>query len=733
MKKDCRRVLIVGDWLVDEHWVVGEHRSDSASRTGQKHSRALHRSSCCVRSLCGAGQVATILYNATRGEKPLYDITGFGMWHPGDTEELTVMLDPKQNVANTPHRLVPIQRSGKKMVRAKLFNLATRKQNEKVGTTRVIRVYDRSRSQGELNNRLDWELWLTHADRTELAKGVRKFLKGLADRLGDFDHIVVKDLGKGVVTRELISALAARSSKKATWYVSSKQWKPNWFSDLPKKRVRLLLIPQLAARNAIRDEYIESSTWMTVGGGGSREAIAALSGLSKDFPRAHVVVLPNAMSVLARDPANPGKAKSARVRGYMQRHVGNLQRSSVVPMASVFFPALITELLDFPGSRDFLATLKRSLDFTNAWMRHEYRRVLEDNWRPLPEQNPDLAGEPRRHFDNWREFDWVDAGKHWDQSSEKQGIVRYESESGREIQKLQLWRAMTEIDGYVACAPSKRHVLKSLVEHGRLFNAARSTHMAFMLVDTPGSGKSYLVQRLARKLQMRFLSFNITQMLTRNDLMQCFDKIVTSQSQSPNESFLVFIDEINASIEGQHVYDAFLAPLEDGIYTRSGNSFHIRPCFWVFAGTRMPSTGDNSDKGSDFETRLTRRPPFEMTIDPKMASDVKGALLERTYVGAAMILRFFPDVRRVSRKVLEAINILPGSMSAREIGQFVKGFRNVQYGMVTSMNLRPTWSEDHDVQPEAVKDWNKKWTTEAEEAELVILELDPADDALEDL
>jgi|WetSurMetagenome_2_1015567.scaffolds.fasta_scaffold30767_3 hypothetical protein len=37
-----KRILVVGDWIVDEHWVTGIHRSPTSSRTGQTHRRALH-------------------------------------------------------------------------------------------------------------------------------------------------------------------------------------------------------------------------------------------------------------------------------------------------------------------------------------------------------------------------------------------------------------------------------------------------------------------------------------------------------------------------------------------------------------------------------------------------------------------------------------------------------------------------------------------------------------------
>ena len=81
------------------------------------------------------------------------------------------------------------------------------------------------------------------------------------------------------------------------------------------------------------------------------------------------------------------------------------------------------------------------------------------------------------------------------------------------------------------------------------------------------------------------LSFNITTMTRREDLLACFDQIVTTQSQPRDDPLLVFFDEINAYLENHPVYHAFLAPLEDGYYLRGGIKFLIRPCIWLFAGT----------------------------------------------------------------------------------------------------------------------------------------------------
>src|SRR5205823_9511563 len=93
-------MLVVGDWLVDEHWVVGKHRARSSSRTGHNHSRALHQDQCSVYSLCGAGQVATILHQAKSGARRAFETYGIGMWYHTDqeTSALTAMLDPEFNV-----------------------------------------------------------------------------------------------------------------------------------------------------------------------------------------------------------------------------------------------------------------------------------------------------------------------------------------------------------------------------------------------------------------------------------------------------------------------------------------------------------------------------------------------------------------------------------------------------------------------------------------------------------
>ena len=100
-----KNILIIGDWLVDEHWIMGVHRSSTSSRVGQNHFRGLQTADCALQSFCGAGQTASVLLRAQGDEeKNFCNLLGVGIWHKKDTPYLTSMLN--QNLSNivTPYR-----------------------------------------------------------------------------------------------------------------------------------------------------------------------------------------------------------------------------------------------------------------------------------------------------------------------------------------------------------------------------------------------------------------------------------------------------------------------------------------------------------------------------------------------------------------------------------------------------------------------------------------------------
>jgi hypothetical protein len=314
-----------------------------------------------------------------------------------------------------------------------------------------------------------------------------------------------------------------------------------------------------------------------------------------------------------------------------------------------------------------------------------------------------------------KKFSWQEEALLWRDAIREKGVVQIKGKK-----QLQLWRSMVDIEGYACCVEEKRKLISQIKRGIQAFSGSEKRHhVCCMLVASSGFGKTFFVRQLAKALGFRFLSVNITQMVSRNDILDCFDTIVTTQAQNPDKDVLVFVDEINSRLEGDHVYDAFLVPIEEGAYMRGGKVFHIAPCVWIFAGTARPTISKSEsgcegspNKGTDFESRLSMG---VVGID-----DVKGlhhVRTENVYRAVAMIREEFPDVRYVSEGILELFRCMQDNVSIRDLKNFVKALKNVQYGRVLVNNVQDEalkrlgsafdWSR-WDEKKKEKKDWDKE-------------------------
>jgi hypothetical protein len=631
------------------------------------------------------------------------------------------MLSPTWNCGQTPHQVSgPTTR---RKAEDTLFNLSGILKGEGLpegmdsvtcGTTRMIRIYQQTGAKFSLLQRIDWEtqlpdlfrnskgesVWIgntSHLDGSDLDAFIDRHREILAG-------VVIKDLNKGVISETLIQWLVARLPH-LPWFVSTKAWWPKWFDDLKKADVRLLMIPQVAAHIAVRSGDL--NCWITRSGNASEGALYRMDQLAtrKFSDKTIIVALPDGLSILARDRSRQDEIR----HGLLQTEVGPEDLVAGMPMASVLFPALVSHLLR-DRRAPLEALLRRSLRFTHKWMAIEVKRVEDpEEWEPSSEQilNLDDDYDSGKLFEgNWTKFDWTDAREEWEEAASEFGILKAKEPNGRGLtagtapfsglrapserrRRLELWRAMLEVDGYICCAENKRRTLQNIVnEIGSFEVHGKKDHRSYMLIASPGSGKTYLVRCIAKSLNLSFLGFNITQMISKSDLLDCFDTIVTYQAQNRDRSLLVFVDEINAKLDGQRVYDTFLAPLEEHVYIRAGKTFHIDPCVWVFAGTEHPvaqdePNRDKSDKASDFESRLTAE-PFDLTRADSRDEECR---LEKVYLGVSLLRSIFPDVRKISEKVLRAFHSLPPTLEAREVKHFVESFIDIQYGEVKAKNV----------------------------------------------
>jgi hypothetical protein len=717
-----KRVLILGDWVVDDYWMMGIHRSPTASRTGRKHYRSLHPLKGSVRTLCGAGRTASVLYDAQLPQTNRVEILGVGMWHLSDDDAISQLLDPPTIEGANPYSLSSGPPSTKMC--ASLTNLARPLSEfvnagaaqklphsgdyQGVGTTRMIRIFQNTGTRIELLERIDWELpapfnhrenvhaWFPDPElyRNDTSNELyRAAATDLLARLpsmsfGDIDAVVIKDLGKGCVSSSTVQWLKNQVSASVPWFVSSKSWLPTWFSHLPRKSLALLMVPQVAARIAV--ERGEVRRWLTQSGAPTLETIKWVDRLQQKYGAETLVILPDEQQVVSFSRNEPNC------------HVQRLQRpidlDFEVAMASVFLPAFLLNGFANPNGQWGSKDAKAAASFTDEWMKREVERIAAAEETHPPSRLIWNSERVHEQSGEWNDVPLSDEGRRWEKALADFGVLE-----DHENASIELSRSMTTLDGYVCLVSHKQDVVQQLLRETRRFvHSHEPRHTSLLMTAKPGSGKSALIDALALAERLSSYTINVAQLPGRIGIIDEFDTVATLQSQNRGAPLLVFVDEINSMLESQHVYDLFLSPMQSGEYVRDGNRFRLDPCLWIFVGSAKP-TEDNKNpatKAKDFESRLT---VSQLSLD---TDDQTGVRLERVYLGVAILTAHFPDVRKVTKKVLRMFHLLPNACTLRDMVKLISSFENVQLGKVHSGNVpKSSFHEIENLQTFDFGDW----------------------------
>ena len=639
-------ILIVGDWVVDEYWFLVRHQSEISSHTGFFHYRLSSKPSEIVSDLCSAGHVARVLYQLRSENMNPYELLGLGYWNEADTKLIGHLVHARDKdncaAAAASFRLMPNYCSDEPNIR-----LISLRPNS--STNRVIRQYHQENGELKQINRVDWEPQRPpQDDKIEW----NKFLLPSADQV---KAIVVHDLAKGVVTKNLITRLR-KQFPKARWYVRSKVVYPSWLEDIKNSLELLVIGPEVAALLNPWD------TWIAFG----KITIQALEIIER-LPGKNVVLLSDQREVIARLNS--------------ERHC--------MTGKSMVKPTPITQL-GWPSA--FFASLVCKIYDKKSDIKEEDITVAM-NWAdqyggvpvPISSKATSVVNlQPNVHISFWRT-----AASDWHQAMQKCGIIK----GNKGELSLEVWRGSTYLPGYVACIKEKQEIINQIGQSLRGFNQGQSPMRALsiMLQADPGAGKTFLAKSLADAFGYSFIRYDVTQMIHRDELLDLFDTIATMQANEDSK-ILVFVDEINALLDRGHVYGAFLAPLEESVYVRRGKSFSLKPCVWVFAGTRLDDEDlEAGEKLSDFKSRMTMIEKIDFESLNSEEADTERlqneARLEQVYLGATMIGRHVSDVQEVSQEILERFHKLdPASSPARKIRKMAASLRNVQYGKITRAN-----------------------------------------------
>jgi hypothetical protein len=546
-----------------------------------------------------------------------------------------------------------------------------------------------------------------------------------------FSHVVVKDLGKGVMSSNLLDALYSSQLVDAhtRWYIDSKVVFPPWLDHLATHAgrlgtIRLLLLPAALLRQQTVVQYdgrqirrsipnpLYCSTWFLRQRFPTQDALAAVGLALQKCGQDHhslVVAMPSGLSLLAVERQPSGEVLSAFQPSPHQTD----EEQDLTGKVSMFFSALTAHIIITEGFTDYnqLAdALGKATILANRYVESEIRQLKSPAIHSTDTaQTPAIGMALKLSNDGVQTTDqllpisrleWQTAQQDWASAlghAETTTIGILPAPPGARHKTLDIWRTMVPLDGYVETVPRRKSDLSDLL---RLLHETESDFtriVSVRLLARPGSGKSHLVSCLhnTTKAHMDLLSFNITQLVRRENVIACFDHIASNQTHAKGRRLLVFFDEINAQLEGTSVYDLFLSVLEDGVYMRSGQKYKLNPCTWVFAGTHHQLSDEQPDKDpkfkeSDFISRLTI--PI-IDLDIRRPEDIY-AKTGFVYLGVAYLLRRHPDIRLVSDRVLRRLHALdPESTSNRDICNYIDAFHNIQFGQVLDQNVSPVLLE----------------------------------------
>jgi len=258
------KIIIIGDWFIDENWIVSNQELYHASQPGDVHYRLLHnKANQRIISLGGAAVLVEVLRHYFSQDK--CDIIGYGLWNPEDNGIFKCALCPyrykswsknekvrkKLFTHYTLRSIDEIVEEGKcpftikrdcrfNIENLKIKNLAPSVEEtianeslqhpKEISTNRVIRCYE-GFGGGKPHQlyRFDWVLPI-------VKKLNYKVLEELNNDNVKVGAIIIQDHNVGFINNECIEILVEISkrdtNKNVPWFINTKLENIDWFQKL---------------------------------------------------------------------------------------------------------------------------------------------------------------------------------------------------------------------------------------------------------------------------------------------------------------------------------------------------------------------------------------------------------------------------------------------------------------------------------------------------------------------
>jgi len=745
-------IVILGDWYIDENWLMSPQELYHSSATGNIHYLARHGDTGePVTNLCAAAAVLETLkaYLSTElDDAP--NFIAFGAWNPKDDGRFRRMLCPKNPEEKhlSPYTLSNF--SGQSCEHCRdipqqceysnvLINLAIAEESGTVSTNRIIRCFEGHGGAKPLQlYRFDWILPLNlPIERYD------RISQEIASK--NVVAIIIVDHGTGVVNEQSINGLLESvRGKDVRWFLRTKINNPSWL-DLLRDKVTLemnvsdyrLAVHLKGARRWWHGRHLGRSALEVLGemtGSYTFEHGKRVEHNKVSARNAIVLLEDNTLFAMTSEENERYKCVSiSQPPGPKQ--IINLGRTTI--FSSALFaqrlrailkdqrPTSPSKQLGWECSGALRCAYRWTKNVADKWSREKFS-LYQDYDTALSgvdiyDRNIDVSGEYP-----WEEADYAEQWRLWNESSTGLGIVTpgQEAASNSEPQQiLQLWRGEGVLTDYYCVGGRKRDSINYLVSAIERFQKSKNPAHSFcsLITSPPGWGKSFLARCLASHFDMEFLEFSIAQMCDNRDLVDCFATIASTQANTQRRA-LVFIDEVNADIEGHSVMGLLLSPLWGGTFVKDRQTLRLVPAVWVFASTSSAADLRTSDnKGSDFLSRLNGPiiepdSPRDWTnaitkirealhADANMSVEdysnkiqglpeyesyrIKDDTLrtEQVYLMVSLLNRRWGPISRVQHSVLELFRDLLPMNGYRSLEFFASSFDGIQRGEVRSNNV----------------------------------------------
>lgn len=728
-KANKETILVVGDFFLDENWLMARCDNLHSTNVGDAHYRSLlNTSDSMILSLCGIANVLKIL-SGPQGEsispKSLlndYRLVGVGVWNPKDEDVIKCILCQKgyYKIKVTPYTLKGLERKQKKSdngcpyskngiikcdSQPQMINLLKFTDESLVSTNRLYRIYEGFGSdQPKLLCRYDWQMKI---DKTKLE----------LDQLDNIENsnvtkIIIVDHGKEVIGKKLVKELYKRYPN-AEWYIRIKQSSPPWLNSLIKNNIRLKLI--ITDEQMIKNKYgVRKWAYNNTLGRGSLEILGDLLGLDKyqdgkevkntDYPK-----IENAAILFEDNSAIAGtlmeNADDANVV-YIPAPQGKIQPIRV-GRTSIFFNSLIYWDLS-PRTKDDQKDIGCEYALNNMY---QWTKECSDAW--MNEEINSLSG-PFDEVITWGNiisnkkhdnpsFQYKKEWDKWNNSSNFNNLFLQEK-----IKKIQLWRGYGILDSYMCPGGPKRTSINNLVNSLNTYNNEKNPKNPYncLFLAEPGWGKSYLAECLSKHFDYEYLEYSIAQKPSAKDLIDDFKEIASTQKRI-SKKVLVFIDEIDAEIEGHEALSLLLGPMWNGNFKTERETYKIDPCIWVFASTKPLDSIRKLSKGRDFLSRINgdtlnldyltdenREKIHERANEEdrwlklnKHFQNTPILQTELVYLGINILNKKFGTITHIDREVLRLFfNIFPEN-GIRSLSIFVSYFSQPIDGKIRKINV----------------------------------------------